>query len=304
MEGRPMATEREALRDWHRLFGLLLTDFFTDSPFTVEFERDLSVQQQLLDILIVRRRRGRFSGRLPDGLEGLVEHNLISFKSHREALDDWALKELLGLYVAYRKLVSVSPSELLPEDQFRLYAVSARFPHNLSGQVPWQQRQAGVYDCRWGTDTVCVVVAGELPREAHNAPLHLFSASPELVGFGRSAYRQRSENTSMLLGQLFNRLRGEGFAVAYTMEDFRRQYAREGFKKLTLEERREALGSLAPEERRQLLELVEPEERRQMLQSLPVEELLTLLSVEQIQQLRDQLTAGRPAQRRRPRRQR
>jgi hypothetical protein len=29
-----MPRKREALRDWHRLFGLLLTDFFTRSPFT------------------------------------------------------------------------------------------------------------------------------------------------------------------------------------------------------------------------------------------------------------------------------
>jgi hypothetical protein len=41
-----MTGERDALRDWHRLFGLLLTDFFTGSPFTVEVERDLSQQQQ------------------------------------------------------------------------------------------------------------------------------------------------------------------------------------------------------------------------------------------------------------------
>jgi hypothetical protein len=27
--------------DWHRLFGLLLTDFFTGSPFVVEMEKDL-----------------------------------------------------------------------------------------------------------------------------------------------------------------------------------------------------------------------------------------------------------------------
>ncbi len=27
-----MTIERDELRDWHRLFGLLLTDFFTDSP--------------------------------------------------------------------------------------------------------------------------------------------------------------------------------------------------------------------------------------------------------------------------------
>lgn len=76
-----MADQREALRDWHRLFGLLLTDFFTGSPFEVEVERDLSVQQQLLDVVIIRRGRGRFAGRLPDGLEGLRAHNLVTFKS-------------------------------------------------------------------------------------------------------------------------------------------------------------------------------------------------------------------------------
>src|SRR5256885_12005290 len=154
-----MAVDRDPLRDWHRLFGLLLSDFFTGSPFTVEVERDLSEQQQLLDVVILRRGRGRFHGRLPDGLNGLAEHNLITFKSHREALDGWAMKELVGHYVAYRKLVSPSPSELLPEDRFRMYAVCARFPHNLSGQVPWQVQRAGVYDCRRGLDVVSVVVA-------------------------------------------------------------------------------------------------------------------------------------------------
>src|SRR5271170_5311814 len=142
-----MAVEREALRDWHRLFGLLLTDFFTSSPFRVDVERDLSVQQQLLDVVIVRRGRGRFAGRLPDGLDGLRPHNLVTFKSRHEALDAWAMKELAGHSVAYRKLVSPTPSELLPEDQFGLYAICARFPQQLSGQVPWQPAQRGVYDC-------------------------------------------------------------------------------------------------------------------------------------------------------------
>src|SRR5947199_1349544 len=153
-----MAVEGEGLRDWHRLFGLLLTDFFTGSPFTVEVERDLSQQQQFLDVIILRRGRKRFAGRLPDGLEDLAAHNLVSFKSHHEALDGWAMKELVGHYVAYRKLVSPSPSALLPEEQFRLYAVCARRPQQLSQQVPWQERQAAVYDCAWGTDTVRVIV--------------------------------------------------------------------------------------------------------------------------------------------------
>jgi hypothetical protein len=278
------------LRDWHRLFGLLLTDFFSGSPFVVEVERDLSVQQQLLDVVIVRRGRGRFVGRLPDGLDGLRPHNLMTFKSHHEALGAWAIKELVGLDVAYRKLVSPSPSELLAENQFGLYAVAARFPQNLSEQVPWQRVQAGVYDCLWGTDAIRVLVAGELPREPHNAPLHLFSASPELVSFGRSAYRRRSVNTSALLGQLFDQLHEEALAMSYTMEDFQRQYAKEHFRRLTPQERREALESLPPEERRQVLQALSPEER------------LAGLSAEQIRQYLDQLTAGRSAGARKPRR--
>lgn len=297
-----MAAGPEGLRDWHRLFGLLLTDFFAGSPFVVEVERDLSMQQQLLDVVIVRRGRGRFAGRLPDGLEGLRPHNLMTFKSHHEALDGWALKELIGADVAYRKLVSPSPSRRLPDGQFGLYAVAARFPHNLSGQVPWQRAQAGVYDCRWGTDSVRVLVAGELPREPHNAALHLFSATPELVEFGGGAYRRRSEQTSRVLGQLFERLRGEGFEMSFTMEDFNRQYIKEHFAQLTAAEQREALERLSPEHRREVLQSLSPEERRKFLRSLSPEELLETLSEQQIREYLHRLTSGEAEQPRRSRR--
>jgi hypothetical protein len=291
-----MADKRQALRDWHRLFGLLLTDLFSGSPFVVEVERDLSVQQQLLDVVIVRRGRGRFSGCLPDGLEGLLAHNLITFKSHREALDGWTMKELVGHYVAYRKLVSRSPSDLLAEDQFGLYAVTARYPHNLSGQVPWQRVQAGVYNCEWGTDTIRVVVAGELPREPHNAPLHLFSASPDLVGFGGRAYQRHSPNTSGLLIQLFEGLEAEGFPMPYTMEDFQRQFVKDHFPKLTPEEQAEVLQTLPPEAR---LEGLSAEKR---LEGLSAEKRLEGLSADQIQQYLDRLSAERPAAPRKRRR--
>ena len=99
----------------------------------------------------------------------------MTFKSHHEALDNWTMKELCGADVAYRKLVSPSPSDLLPQDLFGVYAVAARFPQNLSQQVPWQQVRQGVYDCQWGSDIIPVIVAGELTREPHNAPL-LYSA--------------------------------------------------------------------------------------------------------------------------------
>jgi hypothetical protein len=285
-----MTDERQTWRDWHRLFGMLLTDFFTDSPFVVDVERDLSEQQQFLDVVIVRRRRGKFGGALPDGMTDLAEHNLITFKSFQEALDAWAMRELLGSYVAYRKLASPSPSDLLPEDRFRLYAVCARFPQNLSGQIPWQEQQAGVYHCRWGVDTVRVIVAGQLPRAAHNAPLHLFSATPELVSFAGGAYRRHSERTSRLLEQLFERFRAEGFAMSYTMEDFDRQYIKERFARLTPGEQREALERLTPEHLRELLEALPPEKR------------LMGLSEEEIRRLVDQRAARHKAPPRKSRR--
>ena len=39
------APRGEGLMDWHRLFGLLLTDFFTCSPYDVGVEPYLSEQQ-------------------------------------------------------------------------------------------------------------------------------------------------------------------------------------------------------------------------------------------------------------------
>jgi hypothetical protein len=124
----------------------------------------------------------------------------------------------------------------------------------------------------------------------HNAPLHLFSASPQLVSFGRSAYRQRSERTSQLLRRLFDWFQTEGLAMSYTMEDFERDYFKEEFAKLPLEKRREILQTLSPQE------------QQEVLQALPPEERLAGLSVEQIRRYLDHLTAASPTKPRKPRR--
>src|SRR5947208_2214526 len=202
--------------DWHRLFGLVLTDFFTGSPFVVELEKDLSLKKQLLDVIILRKYPGTFTDPMPEGLEDLATHNLITFKSHQEALDDWALKELTGHYVNYRKQLSPEDKPLLPETEFRLYAVCARFPHNLAQEVPWEAVQPGVYRCRRGTDVIGVVVAGQLPQAENNAPLHLFSASAEQVSYGADHYRKRTQRTSTLLDQLFQGYQREGLPMPYT----------------------------------------------------------------------------------------
>jgi hypothetical protein len=199
--------------------------------------------------------------------------------------------ELIGHYVAYRKLVSPSPSALIPEEQFRLYAICARSPQELPRQVPWQRRQSGVYDCQWGTAAVRVIVAGELAREAQNAPLHLFSASPELVGFGSVTYRRHSDDTSTLIGQLFERFKGEGFSMAFTMSDFRREYIKEHLPELPPEQQEEIL--------KEILHKLPAEAR---LAGLPPEARLAGLSAEQIRNYLEHLTARRKPQSRKPRR--
>ncbi|MBI4784844.1 MAG: hypothetical protein HY785_26570, partial [Oscillatoriophycideae cyanobacterium NC_groundwater_1537_Pr4_S-0.65um_50_18] len=62
--------------NWHRLFGIALTEFFSGSPFVVELEKDLSQKKQLLDIVIIRRTDGQWDHPLPDGFDNLADHNL------------------------------------------------------------------------------------------------------------------------------------------------------------------------------------------------------------------------------------
>jgi hypothetical protein len=135
-----------------------------------------------------------------------------------------------------------------------------------------------------------VIAVAQLPREAHNAPLHLFSASPDLVKRAGGTYRRRSEQTSGLLDQLFKRLEGEGFAMAYTMQDFQRDYIKEHFPELT------------PDQQREVLKRLPAARRREVLEALPPEERLAGLSPEDIQQYLERLTKGRPTGTRKPRR--
>jgi hypothetical protein len=256
----PLPEERS--RQWHRLFGLLLTDYLADSPFTVEVEIDLSARAQRLDVVVVRRRPGPVPRPLPDGLDDFADHNLITFKSFREPLDDWALKELTGHYVNYRKQASPKHG-LLPEADFRLYAVCARHPRDLFRAVVPTQVQEGVYQLRRGTDVIRIIVAGELRQTERNALLHLFSAAPDRVEYGATHYRKQSDQTSSIVGQLFEGYRREGLPMPYTMQDFIQEYVRDHLDRLTAEDRKDFV--------------------RKHLDELPAEDLLAALSPEQIE---------------------
>ncbi len=102
----PDENRNESNINWHRLFGLTLTDFFTDSPYDVELEKELTLQKQFVDVVIIRKNKNQHWSELPDGLDNLADYNLLSYKSHQEALTDWTLEELIEYYVLYRKLIS------------------------------------------------------------------------------------------------------------------------------------------------------------------------------------------------------
>jgi hypothetical protein len=119
--------------------------------------------------------------------------------------------------------------------------------------VPLVRVRDGVYDVAFFLGQIGVIVVHELPREEQNALLHLFSAQTESVRYGATHYQRRSEETSTLLLQLFERYQEVGL-----MPDALQQFARETIeallKKLPAEERlkglpaEERLKGLSPEE--------------------------------------------------------
>src|SRR5579875_777717 len=240
-------------RPWHRLFALSWIDFFQGTNVAVETEIDLSLRQQFLDVVLIRKGREPIPWPLPDGFDDLAAHNLLTFKSYQETLDGWALHELVGHYVNYRKQSSPSLQELLPESDYRLLAVCARYPHHLAQQAIWTRLREGVYEVQLLTLAIRIIVINQLPQAEHNALLHLFSAREELLRYGREHYRPRSAETSTLLYELFRT-----YSEDPDMSDKLKEFVRQSIDNL--------LASLPPEER---LKGLPPEER---LKGLPPEE--------------------------------
>ncbi|MDM8568590.1 hypothetical protein QUF50_03570 [Thiotrichales bacterium HSG1] len=265
---------------WHRLLGLTLMDFFTDSCFEVELEKDLTSQEQFLDILIIRKTIGQPPSFLPDGLEGLSKYNLLTYKSMREPLNSWTMKELVGSSVIYRKEISPSTKNLLPESEFKLYAVCTNYPQKLANMVAFEEIMAGVYDVLWGTDLIRVIVTSRLDKQNQNAIFLLFSGRTDSFKFGNLNYKWHSFKAKGLLNQLYDLYFKEGTVMSYTWDDFHREYTDKFIDSLPPEER---LRGLQPEERleglphKELLKVLQPEERLEGLSPEVIEEYLAKL---------------------------
>ena len=184
------------MTDWHRLFGLALMDLFTGSRYVVELEKDLSARRQFVDVIIIEQAEGEPPEDLPDGLETLGKHNLLTYKSHQEPLDSWALDELIGHYVNYRKQISPSPEDLCPIEEFRLYGVCTRYPQKLAREETLHPENEGTYTIMRGTHQIRIIVLNQIPEIPKNALWDLFSATPKKVQYGAAQYRWRTPDYS------------------------------------------------------------------------------------------------------------
>jgi len=219
-------------------------------------------------VVIVEQTEGPSVTTLPDGLDNLAKHNLLTYKSHQETLDKWALKELVGYYIAYRKLVSPDLNHLLPEAEFRLYAACTRYPANLGKLLT--KRQAGVYELEFA-HPMRVLVLSQFPETPNNAFWQLFSANAAKVLFGQQNYGWQRPDLSSIINDLFKHYLMEGI-MSYTVADYVKEYRKNFLQELSVEER---LADLSPDQR---LQGLSPDE---VLQRFSPDEMLQRLSPDQ-----------------------
>jgi len=248
-----------ARTDWHRLFGLALKDLFLGKCYEVELEKDLSEQRQFLDIVVVRRDDTGLPepdpAELPDGLDRLRAHNLISFKSLHEPFDSFALVELVGHMVAYAKLIGAEDWREFCQQELGLFAICTRKPGTeFLAEALRPTGLSDVFEILVCGFAVRCVVLGEAPANERNALWNLFSARDERVRFGAQHYQWKSPETSTIMRRLSTQYHLEGFPMPYTLEDY--------------------LEEVIPE----ILEDLTPEKRREVMQRIPVDERLEGLS--------------------------
>ncbi|EIC20225.1 hypothetical protein [Thiorhodovibrio frisius] len=208
-------------------------DVFADAPWVVELELEMALKSQLLDVAIIEAAEPSIPDRpapeLPDGLENLRAHNLLTYKSHHEALTAWVLDELIGHYVNYRKLKVDVNGKRHPVSAFGLYAVVTGYPHPFARHHPLQSTAwPGVYDLLWGAHRVRVIVLNRIAQHPRNAAWELFASEQDRMRQGWAHYRARHPNPSRnghweLLEHLYRLYRCEVPEMAYSMEQFLRE---------------------------------------------------------------------------------
>ncbi len=169
--------------------------------------------------------------------------------------------------MSYRKQCADDKGRPPPVSEFRLIAVTARFPRELGSHGTFAERCSGVQTIKWRSQVIRVVVLDEVSMEPRNALWRLFSGKPDRVLAGQRDYHWKQEQVSTVIQWLYETYRASGVVVPYTMEDFHRELLDEVVK---MYPREEVSSRYRPEER---LKGLRPEER---LMGLTLEQRRTL----------------------------
>jgi hypothetical protein len=236
---------------WHKILGVTLVDYFTDTPYSVEIEKELKIPQYLDYIILENTQPEKYQlVDPPDGLENLCNHNLITYKSVHESMNGWAINELISYYVLYRKILRVKDggddkqkkNQLKPSSQFKLIAVATRYPVSLLTKERYIKLKEGVYQIERGDQTVDIIVISQLPKTKNNAFWHLFGNEQQYVEFGFENYKwKRNDLKHSVYSKLLQLM--EVNKMSYTVKDFQLEVLFDCFTK------EEILGRYKPEDR-------------------------------------------------------
>ena len=253
-------------------------------------EKDLSERQKFLDILLIEGEGAAWQPDLcPDGLDELRPHNLISFKSFQESFTADAVEHLVSCVADYRYLVQAEKRphggpELLPNDQLQTIAVTAQYPRKLALEMgsQWQPTELeGVYEMKWGTRPIMVIVCRQVEMTERNALWLLFSGQEVRVAFAMKHFGLNNHDMSTILSKISETYQLQGLNMPYTVEDFKRECIEEAFeeiKDLPEAEQQRILAHLPPNLR---LKGLDPKDRLEGLSKKELDELRKLINDEE-----------------------
>lgn len=246
----------------------------TGLPFRVIQELELAQIKQRLDAAIIRGEATQTQvewRNLPDGLTDLADHNIVTYKSIRESLGPPAMWELVSNAVLYAKQEwkKKSSKAIKSIHTMRLIAVATHRPAWLDGATVQSTALSGIYEVEFLGLTI-----RETERMPRNSLWRLLSGDGDLVSFGIKHYQMHDAALYNILNELKRNYAMEGIEMPYTIEDYKREAARE------------LLGRMSPKE---VLEIVPG---RELLQSMSAEERLEGMSREEIEAYLEQLTSN------------
>lgn len=276
---------------WHRIFGTLLMDRCRNSTVQAQLELDTSQVRQLLDCLLLYAPSHLGHPSLPDGFEPLSTYTLISFKSHQDIVNDFALRELIAHGIGYQKYQETLQKEPFAPKSLTLVMISARYPRALAQKLPFTKLGHGIYSISYGLTPIRLLVTSRMRLVPHNAPLLAVSAEARRIAYAASVLSEETDIARGMLSRALKQYKLEGLDMPYTLEDAKRELIDFYVSEATPEQR---LKGLAPEE---LSKRLSPEQRlkglapEQRLKGLPPDQRLQGLTQQQLLELAQQLNA-------------